>query len=182
MRNRYVALLRGINVGLAKRVPMAELRALVEALGCRDVRTLLNSGNVVFTATGTTPARLAEEIHTALVAHCGVAARVTVLDAAALATAVADNPLLDVSDNPSRLLVAVLSEPKDRVRLEPLLQQDWAPEALALGTRVAYLWIPQGVIDSRLAQTVARVLGDSVTSRNWATMTKLQALLQNLPQ
>jgi uncharacterized protein (DUF1697 family) len=156
---KQIALIRGINVGRAKRVAMAELRALVEELGYGDVRTLLNSGNVVFAAPGTVPGDAAARIEEALAARCDVSARVTVLTADELATAVADNPLLAVADNPSCLLVAVLANPADRSRLEPLTEQDWAPEVLAVGVRVAYLWCPQGVLASRLPEAVGRLLG-----------------------
>ena len=179
---RQVALIRGINVGRAKRVAMADLRTLVEALGYGDVRTLLNSGNVVFTARGAAPGKSATRIEEALATRLGVAARVTVLWAAELAAAVCDNPLLEVAHDPSRLLVAVLTNPADRPRLEPLVKQDWAPEALAIGARVAYLWFPTGVLASRLFEAVGRVLGDAVTTRNWATMTKLHALTSELPR
>lgn len=178
MAGTHVALLRGINVGRAKRVAMADLRALVADLGYGDVRTLLNSGNVVFSAPGTAADVAAARIEAALVERLGVASRVTVLTAAELAAAVAENPLTEVADNPSRLLVAVLADPADRRRLEPLLEQDWAPEVLALGERVAYLWIPDGVLASRLNEAVSRALGDGVTTRNWATMTKIHALTE----
>ena len=169
----YVALLRGINVGNAKRVAMADLRTLVEKLGYGDVRTLLNSGNIVFTGPSGLPGGVAARIEAALAKRLGVAARVTVLTAAEFAAAAADNPLVDVAANPSRLLIAVLARPADRSRLIPLAKQDWAPEALAIGARVAYLWCPDGIIVSRLAKAVGRVLGDAVTMRNWATCTKL---------
>ena len=172
----YVALLRGINVGNAKRVAMADLRALVEKLGYGDVRTLLNSGNIVFTGPGASAEDAAARIEAALSRRLGVLARVTVLTAAELAAAVSENPLGDVATDPSRLLVAVLANPADRSRLKPLAKQDWAPEALAIGTRVAYLWCPGGVIASRVAKAVGRVLGDAATTRNWATVTKLLAL------
>jgi uncharacterized protein (DUF1697 family) len=169
----YVALLRGINVGNAKRVAMADLRALVEKLGYRDVRTLLNSGNIVFNGPSASPEDAAARIEAALAKRLGVSARVTVLTAAELAAAAADNPLLGVAANPSRLLVAVLANPADRSRLKSLAKQDWAPEALAVGARVAYLWCPDGIIASRVAKAVGHVLGDAVTMRNWATCTKL---------
>ena len=178
MADRRVALLRGINVGRAKRVAMAELRALVEELGYRDVRTLLNSGNVVFTAPAAAHGDAAARIEQALVARLGVPSRVTVLTAAELAAAVAANPLLDVASNPSRLLVAFLADPADRQKLQPLTRQDWAPEALALGPRVAYLWCPPGVLASKLSEAVGRALGDAVTTRNWATVTKLHSLAE----
>jgi uncharacterized protein (DUF1697 family) len=173
---RQVALLRGINVGRAKRVAMADLRALVEKLGYRDVRTLLNSGNVVFTDPRGDTARAAARIEKGIASELGVASRVVVLTAAEVAAALAANPLAAVATNPSRFFVAVLADPADR-RLKPLLAQDWTPERLAPGPRVAYIWCPDGMIDSPLSAAVAKALGDGVTTRNWATMLKLQALL-----
>lgn len=180
MNDRQVALLRGINVGRAKRVAMADLRALVEALGYGGVRTLLNSGNVVFTAPGTAPGDAAARIEEALAAKLRISARVIGLSAAELTAVVTENPLLEVAGNPSRLLVAVLASPADRSRLEPLGEQDWSPDALAIGSRAAYIWCPEGILASRLPEAVGRALGDAVTTRNWATLTKLQALLTPL--
>ncbi|MGA7500933.1 MAG: DUF1697 domain-containing protein, partial [Isosphaeraceae bacterium] len=131
----HIALLRGINVGRAKRVAMAELRALVEGLGYGDVRTLLNSGNVVFSASAATAGNAASRIEESLATKLGVSARVTLLTAAELAGIVVENPLLGIADDPSRLLVAVLSDSTDRAKLEPLLEQDWAPDTLAIGSR-----------------------------------------------
>ena len=173
---RMVALLRGINVGKAKRVAMADLRAAVERLGYRDVNTLLNSGNVVFTAPRAAPGVAAARIEKALATGLGVSSRVTVLTAAEVAAAVAECPLLGVADDLSRLLVAFLRDPADRPKVEPLLKQDWAPESLAVGPRVAYLWCPAGILDSRLPEAVGRALGAGVTTRNWATLQKLHAL------
>ena len=176
MTGRLVALLRGINVGRAKRVAMADLRSLVSGLGYRDVATVLNSGNVLLTAPGVAPGDAAAAIEGALAARVGVRARVTVLRAEELAAAVADNPLGGVATDPSRLLVAFLQSPADRSRVEPLLAEDWSPEALALGRRVAYLWCPGGVLASRLPEAIGHALGDAVTIRNWATVTRLHAL------
>jgi uncharacterized protein (DUF1697 family) len=176
MMGRQVALIRGINVGRAKRVAMAELRTLVEELGYTEVRTLLNSGNVLFTARGRTGGNAAARIEAALATGLGVSARVTVLTAGELAAVVADNPLREVATDPSRMLVTFLTDPADRPQLEPLAQQDWTPEVMALGARVAYLWCPEGLLASRLPEAVSRVLGDAATTRNWATVTKLHAL------
>lgn len=177
----HVALFRGINVGRAKRVAMADLRKLLADLGYRDVRTVLNSGNAVFGAPACQPVEAAVRIEEALVLKLGVAARVTVLGGAQFAQIIDDNSLLARADDPSRLLVAVLHNPADLEGLAPLLKQDWSPEAFAAGRRAAYLWCPAGVLASRAAAALGVLLGDAVTSRNWATMLRLHALL-TLPQ
>jgi uncharacterized protein (DUF1697 family) len=176
MQNRRVALLRGINVGTAKRVAMADLRTLVESLGYGDVRTLLNSGNVIFTAAPAVRGDAAARIERGLASLLGVASRVTVLTGAELEEIVAGNPLLDVADDPSRLMVTVLARPADSARLRPLAGQDWSPEVLSIGRRVTYAWMPRGVIDSRVLKALSRTLGDGITTRNWATILKLHAL------
>jgi uncharacterized protein (DUF1697 family) len=173
-----VALIRGINVGRAKRVAMADLRALVEDLGYGDVRTLLNSGNVVFSSPRPDPARAAARIEQGLGSRLGVPARVIVLTADEFADVVAENPLLEIAADPSRLLVSILFDPADRSRLEPLARQRWAPDALAIGTRAAYVWCSQGLLASPVAESVARVLGAATTARNWATIVKLHALME----
>jgi len=177
MGSRYVALIRGINVGRAKRVAMADLRALVETLGYRDPRTLLNSGNIVFDAGRGRPGSIGSRLEKEISVRLGVSARVIVLEAADFTRVVEENTLSERADNPSRLLVAFLADPSDRARLRPLLRQDWTPDALAVGTRAAYLWCPNGILQGRLPEAVGRALGDATTSRNWTTVTRLQALL-----
>ncbi|HET7322375.1 MAG TPA: DUF1697 domain-containing protein [Longimicrobiaceae bacterium] len=172
---RQVALLRGINVGRAKRVAMADLRALVEGLGYTDVRTLLNSGNVLFTAPDA-PGESAARMEAALAERLGISSRILALTAEELATVVAENPLAEIAENPSRLLVGFLFDPEDRKRVEPLLKEDWGSESLAVGSRAVYYWCPNGVLEGALAPAIGRVLGDAVTARNWSTVQKLHAL------
>ena len=178
MVDRRVALLRGINNGKAKRIAMADLRTLFERLGYRDVRTLLNSGNVVFTAVKKSAGGDAARIEKAIEDRLAVTTRVTVLLGREVAAAVRANPLASTADNSSRLLLMALGDSKARARLKPLLEERWKPESLALGKRFAYLWCPNGIADSRLWAAANRVVGDAGTSRNLATMTKLLALLE----
>ena len=173
---RHVALLRGINVGKAKRIAMADLRALVASLGYLDVATLLNSGNVVFTVPAASKGEPGPRIEKAIVETLGVAARVTTLTADELAEVVRACPLLEVAKDPSRLLVAVLADPADRPRLAALARRDWGDEAFAVGARVAYVWMPRGVLESAAAKALEREFGGAVTSRNWTTVTKLASL------
>ena len=178
---RQVALLRGINVGRAKRVAMADLKAMIERLGYRDVRTLLNSGNVVFTVPAAVRGDPAPKIEQALVAKLGVSSRVTILTAETLASIVGRNPHAKVADDPSRLLVAVPRRPADRARLAALARQDWKPEAYAVGPLAAYVWMPRGTMESKLFAALSKALGEDVTTRNWATMLKLHALAEATP-
>jgi uncharacterized protein (DUF1697 family) len=176
VKDRRIALLRGINVGRAKRVAMADLRTVVEALGYSDVRTVLNSGNVVFTAPDESADRAAQRIEAALPDALGITSKVTGLNGETLATIVAENPLPQGVSSPSRLMVAFLAKATDRGKLDSLIGHDWAPDGLGVGSRAAYLWCPQGFLVSRLAEAAGRALGPSATTRNWGTVMKLHAL------
>jgi len=173
---RYIALLRGINVGRAKRVAMADLRALVADLGYTDVRSVLNSGNLVFGAGEIDPLAAATAIEEAMVLKLGVAARVMVLAGDDLASVLAENTLLPLSSDHARLLVFLLPDAAARTALAPLCERDWGEGALALGQRAAYVWCPDGVLDSPAAAALGKQLGDTTTSRNWNTLCKLYAL------
>lgn len=172
----HIALLRGINVGRAKRIAMADLRKLIADLGFANVRSLLNSGNVVFGGGKGAPAEIATMIEEALVLKLGVASRVTVLSGTELAAIVDDNPLLAVASDPSRLLVFTACSEGCRKLVAPLVGADWAPEALGLGRHAAYVWCPAGVLESRLVVALSKLLGDGTTARNWSTICKLHAL------
>jgi len=161
---------------------MADLRVLFEGLGFLDVRTVLNSGNVVFSLAAKGRGELlAPRIEKALAARLGLSSRVSVLSADEVAAAVRDNPLSDVATNPSHLLVLVPPVPSDLGRLKPLIKERWRPEALALGSRVAYLWCANGVAKSPLWAAVDRALGRAGTARNIATIAKVMALLEGPP-
>jgi len=175
---RQVALLRGINVGKAKRVAMADLRQLFETLGYRDVKTLLNSGNVVYSADSDRPVEAAARIEKGIASRIGFTSIVTVLTAGEVATVIAENSLTKVAGDPARLLVAFHMDRKALAGLRPLMKEKWAPEALAVGSHAAYLWCCDGILESRLGESVNRMLGPGVTTRNWATTQKLHAMLQ----
>jgi uncharacterized protein (DUF1697 family) len=180
--DRRVALLRGINVGKAKRVAMADLRRLFEDLGYGDVRTLLNSGNVVFTLPRRAPGRggpLQDSLEKAVADRLGVSSRIVVLDAGEVAEAVTGNPFASVAKDPTRLLLVALRGPDAADALKPVLKEKWTPESVALRKRIAYLWCANGIAESPLWTAVTRAIGDGGTARNLSTMTKLLSLLQD---
>lgn len=179
MPERCVALLRGVNLAGKKKVPMAELKALVEALGFTGVRTLLNSGNVVFTARSNAVRTAAARIQQGILDRLGVSCKVTVLTAAELGAILDGNPHADLCDNPSRLLIAVFAEPDARAKAEALMARGWHPEVLAVGARAAYLWCANGIAAGELAFAVDRALRTGVTARNLATMRKLRELARD---
>jgi uncharacterized protein (DUF1697 family) len=181
MKNILIAFVRGINVGNAKRVSMAALRALMEELGYTDVHTLLNSGNVVFRASRAGTKEAARLIPAALSTRLGVSARVMVLSAEELADIVKNNPLGDVADNPSRMLVGILGDHADCQKLDHVARADWKAERITVTkTRTVYMWMPDGVIASKLNAAVSKAIGEEITSRNWATMIKLNAMAEGL--
>jgi uncharacterized protein (DUF1697 family) len=172
----HVALLRGINVGKAKRIAMADLRELCASLGYGNVRTLLNSGNVVFSAPRA-DAKAAAKIEKAIEAEHGFSSRVVVVTASVLDEIVEENPFEEAESNPSRFLVTVLYDHADRARLAALAKQDWGPERLALGTHAVYSWCADGILESASLIALNKALGDAGTNRNWATIKKIQAMM-----
>jgi len=175
-----IALIRGINVGRGKRVSMTDLSRLVTDLGHTNVRTLLNSGNVLFQSKHANTAKLSTGIEAAITAKCGFSAMVTVITAAELASIINENPLLKIANDHSRHLVAFVPHPKLLAPLRPMLEETWTPDALAIGSRAAYLWCATGILDSKLNLAFARKAGASATTRNWATVLKLQAAAQGM--
>jgi uncharacterized protein (DUF1697 family) len=187
-----VALLRGINLGGRNRVAMADLRAVVSELGHVDVSTYIQSGNVLFTAApdadpgpaGT--AAIADAMTAAIVAKLGVTAPVVVLTRGELDDVIAANPFPDETNH--KCLHAVFrAAPADQVLLDRIAAA--ASAAAAKGSRdsvrsvgrTLFLHTPDGYGNSDLAMALMRITGSlkdraTGTARNWATVTKLQAL------
>jgi len=172
---QYIAFLRGVNVGRAKRIAMADLRALMEELGFSDVRTVLNSGNVIFQSPHPNDTKVGVGIERAITRGFGFPVPVIVVSAKVLSAIVEENPLPQAARDPSRYLVAFVADAATLARTRPMLDEPWSPEAFALGSNAAYLWCPNGVIASRLMQAFGRRTGDAATTRNWATVLRLQA-------
>jgi uncharacterized protein (DUF1697 family) len=177
---RQIALLRGVNVGGSRRVPMAELRELLTGLGHEDVATYLQSGNVVLTS-DLAPERLERELETAIVEGMGVDPLVVVRTRDELADVVDGNPLGEVAE-PKRFQVSFLSAAPDPEVVRALEAADVAPERVAVRGREIYAWHPDGVQSSPLAKLLTdRKLGVTATARNWNTVTKLLELADAQP-
>jgi uncharacterized protein (DUF1697 family) len=177
--SRYVALLRGVNVGGSKRVPMADLRVLLEQQGYREIRTLLNSGNAVFTGSAERIAVHSQRIRSAISEGLGVDVPVIVKTAREVAAVVADNPLKAVATDPSRYLVALTRDAKSLSALAAVSAAGGAGDEFRIGRHAAYLWCANGILESTLAVALLKGRGDAITTRNWATVAKINALLQD---
>ncbi|WP_067176683.1 DUF1697 domain-containing protein [Microtetraspora niveoalba] len=173
---RYVALLRGINVGASTAMAMPDLRAVVERLGHSEVRTHLRSGNVVFTSADERPDRVASLIERGIAEDLGLTVSVIVRTAAELRRIVEENPL--AVPDPTRFTVMFLSGPPDRAALEGIDPAAYAPEEMRIGARELYLHFPEGMRRTRLDPLLAKRLSGTWTTRNWNTVTRLLALAE----
>lgn len=168
-----VALLRGINVGPHKRIPMPALRELLSGAGFEHVRTYVQSGNVVLSGT-TPPAELERRLEQMIAERFGFEVEMIVRTADELAAVVKRNPLADAVLEPKRYQVTFLSAPLDPERVTALAALAGDSERFVADGRELYAWHPNGVARSRLwARLAGSVLGVKATSRNWTTVTAL---------
>lgn len=163
-----MALLRGVNVGGKNKVSMADLRELATELGHGDVRTYIQSGNVVFTA-----AKKVKEsdLEAAVAKRFGVTSAVMLRTQAELAKVVERNPF--ASAEPSSLHVGFMAAPPPRERVAGLDAARFAPEEVGVRGRDVYLHLPNGLGRSKLPGYVDRQLAVPITVRNWNTVNKL---------
>jgi uncharacterized protein (DUF1697 family) len=173
----HVVLLRGVNVGKAKRVPMVELAKLLRKVGCSEVATILNSGNAVVAISSTSADKLARLTADALRSALGFDVPVVVKSSRTFRMIVSGNELRSSSTNPSRLLVAFAQTSKALKALKPISAAVRPPEQFLVGAYAAYLNCPKGILESKAAESLLGRLGAGITTRNWATVLKLQELL-----
>ncbi|MDN0197270.1 DUF1697 domain-containing protein [Streptomyces sp. S.PNR 29] len=179
MTTTYAALLRGINVGGAKKVPMADLRTLMEGLGHDAVRTYLQSGQAVFTSDHGDEESLAAELRGAIEKRFGFGVDVIVRDHAYLKAVAEACPFPAAELEARQLHVTYFSGPVDAERFAEIDQAAFLPEEFRLGDRALYLYAPNGLGRSKLAEQLARpriTKGLIATTRNWNTVVKLVEL------
>jgi len=174
---RFVVLLRGVNVGKGNRLPMAEFRARLETLGHTDVRTLLNSGNAVFSSPGRSADGHARAIHDALLERPGLDLHVVVVPSRTFRSVVEQNPLAPSADVHSRLLVAFAQQPAAITALSALTPLVQPAERFFVGGHAAYLLCTDGILNSKVATALLGKSGKAVTTRNWATVLKLNEMV-----
>ena len=182
MTTRYAALLRGINVGGHKKVPMAELRELLTELGHGDVATYLQSGNAVFSSTSQDEQALATALERAIQQRFGFGVDCLVRSGPYLRAVVDDCPFPAAELEGKQLHVTYFSQPVGPERLASIDAAAFLPEEFRLGDRALYLYAPNGLGRSKLAEALGRpslFKGIVATSRNWNTVVKLAELTRD---
>jgi uncharacterized protein (DUF1697 family) len=176
---RVAVFLRGINLVSRNRVSMPVLREALEEAGFGDVRTYVQSGNVVLTTTrraSAVPAEVAAVVKERFEIEIGVVVRTR----AELAKVVERNPLEAVASDPKRYQVTFLDGAPDRAAVAKLEAVAAGGEQVVHGGRELYSWHPDGMGRSKLARLLSdKTLGVTATSRNWATVTALLELTDN---
>lgn len=165
--SRYVALLRGINVGGRTTVPMAALRETCESVGCTDVATYIQSGNVVLDSP-LTPAKLRAALESAIAERFDVAPAVMIRTPAQIADVLESNPFPEADTG--HLHVGFHSEPPDPTSVADL---ENPPEQLAVLGTETYFLLPNGIGRAKLPVLYGRRVRIPITVRNWRTVTKL---------
>lgn len=171
---RYVALLRGINLGGKNKLPMKELSTLFSAAGCCDIQTYIQSGNVVFTAPLSVAGRICDEITAQVMKRFGLSVPVVLRSATELQEAHNNNPFLKLGMAEETLHVTFLADLPSAHRIESLDPERSPGDTFLVRGREIYLRLPNGVAKSKLTNAYFdSKLGTTSTSRNWRTVTTL---------
>ncbi len=177
----YISMLRGINVGGNKRIKMDRLRGSFEAMGFEQVKTYIQSGNVVFKAGKTSSAVLSKRIEVRILGDFGFSVSVISRTADEIANIIQNNPFLTQPGiDPEKLHVAFLSEVPAPSALKKLAQLTQKPDQSHTLGRDVYLYFPNGVSGSSLwKHPLDGVLSVVTTTRNWKTVNSLHQMCRD---
>ena len=172
-----VALLRGINVGGKNRLPMKELAALFVDAGCEDVRTYIQSGNVVFRVGPAAGEDIASVIRASIMDHFGYQIPVITRTAREFQENVQANPFLEAGAETDKLHFMFLAELPDSANVEALDTDRSPGDEFAVQGREIYLYCPNGVARTKLTNSYFDSrLSTTSTTRNWRTVQRLLEL------
>jgi len=174
----YIALFRGINVGGKNKLPMKDLVATLENLGCQDVATYIQSGNAVFQSEEQDASLFSETIEAAIKERHGFEPRVLLLASEEMERAMRSNPFPEAESEPKTLHLYFLAAPPEGPDLDALEGIKGDRERFVLGDGVFYLHAPNGIGRSKLAANIEKHLSVPVTARNWRTVHKVMEMAQ----
>jgi uncharacterized protein (DUF1697 family) len=179
----YIALLRGINVGGKNALPMKELVTIFESFGASNVKTYIQSGNVVFQTALKDVSNLSKKLGTAIREQRGFEPQVFIIGLAEFEKAITHNPFPAAVSNPSSLHLGFLASVPTHPDLQKIESLKKDSEQFCLLGKIFYLYAPEGVGRSKLAANSEKLLGVPMSDRNWKTVCKLKemATLMALP-
>jgi uncharacterized protein (DUF1697 family) len=178
--NTFIALLRGINVGGKNILPMKELTTVLEGLGLNNVKTYLQSGNVVFQSEKINLKELSQDIGTAIEKSHGFKPQVLILSIQELREAIAANPFPEGESEPKTLHLFFLESAPTNPDMDRLQSLKTASEKFRLIDTVFYLYAPDGIGRSKLAANVEKAVGVAATARNWRSANKVMSMAAEL--
>ena len=175
----FIGMIRGVNVGGHKKLPMAALKALCDSLKLTSAKTHLNSGNVVFQSTRKDRPQLRRDLEDAIRKKIGIDVKVILRTPDEIRCAMTANPF--PKRDPSRLLIMFLEgEPSDGA-MEALREAHAGPEKMHFAGQELVIDYVNGVGRSKLTNAVIeRKLAVAGTARNWNTVSRLLELAENL--
>jgi uncharacterized protein (DUF1697 family) len=178
----FICFLRGVNVGGNKMVKMDALKALFGSLGLKNAKTYLQSGNVVFRCDDDDRAHLVRRIEEGIRKKAGVEVKIILRTASELRKVIAANPLtVEPERNPKAFLVAFLAGELTKEAKSLLTNLKIDSEELRFGSRELYLYLPEGIADSKLSNSLTeKKLGVNVTARNWNTVNALLGMAEEI--
>lgn len=174
----YIALIRGINVGGKNSLPMKELAAIFQSQCCKNVKTYIQSGNVVFQSQKKLGTKDSQNIGKAILKTKGFKPIVMILSKEELRSAIEANPF--PTNKGKALHIFFLEAQPKEPNLERLLSLKSESEKFELGKLVFYLFAPDSMGRSKLASAVEKSLGVAVTARNWNTVNELASMVKGV--
>ncbi len=178
-KTKYIALLRGVNVGGKNKLPMKELVVLLEASGFGNVKTYIQSGNIILSNKQTDQFVLSEKIKQLIFEQYNFAPNVLVLSLDEIEQAAKDNPFEKAQQQPNLLHLFFLEQFPTNPDFKRVDEIKLASENYLLKGKIFYLHTPEGFGRSKLAMRAEKLLGVNCTARNWRSINKIIELVKN---
>ncbi len=176
----YIALFRAINVLGKNILPMKDLKSILEKLGVEEIKTYIQSGNVVFNYNENDITGLSQKITAEIKRNHGFEPRIIILKKKDIQKVVKNNPFPQVGENHKSLHVFFLERKADEANFDKMNELKAETEQFKLVDKFFYFYAPDGFGKSKLADRAEKLLGVPATARNWRTVNKLLEMINEI--
>jgi uncharacterized protein (DUF1697 family) len=174
----YIAFLRGINVSGQKKIRMAELKSYFEELNFKNVRTYIQSGNVILESSNQKNEAIQKKIENLIKEKFGFDVPVIVKNKNEIAAILKKNPFTGKETN--RIYITLLSDIPSAEQTKKLPEINYAPEEFILDENIIYFFSPHGYGEAKMSNNFfEKILKVTATTRNWRTMNILKEMTEN---